>query len=67
MNERNSIPAVLLYYDRAGQLQQAETNAAPFDCDNPLAASHSLAVRRPALVTVGDVAAVLAELRWLES
>ena len=67
MNERNSIPAVLLYYDRDGQLRQAETNAAPFDCDNPLAAASNLALRRPALVTVGDVAATLAELCWLES
>ena len=55
-------PAVLLYFDRAGQLQRAETNASPFDCDSPFLAGGNLAVRRPALVLADDVAAALGEL-----
>ena len=60
-------PAVLLYFDRAGQLQRAETNASPFDCDSPFLAGGNLAARRPALVLADDAPAVLAEMRRRET
>ena len=62
MNAANTVPAALLYYDREGQLQRAETNASPFDCDSPFLAGGNLAARRPALVLADDVPAVLAQL-----
>ena len=60
-------PAVLLYYDRDGQLQRAETNAAPFDCDSAFHAADNLAAGKPALVLADDVDAVLAEMRRRET
>ena len=60
-------PAVLLYFDRAGQLQRAETNASPFDCDSPFLAGGNLAARRPALVLADDADAALAELARRET
>ena len=63
----DTLPAVLLYYDRGGQLQRAETNASPFDCDSPFLAGGNLAARRPALVLADDAPAVLAELARRET
>ena len=60
-------PAVLLYYDRAGALRRAETNASPFDCDSPSLAGGNLAARRPALVLADDADAALAELARRET
>ena len=60
-------PAVLLYYDRAGALRRAETNASPFDCDSPFLAGGNLAARRPALVLADDADAALAELARRET
>ena len=58
----DTLPAVLLYFDRAGKLQRAETNASPLDCDSPFHAAGNLAAGKPALALAGDEAAVLAEL-----
>ena len=55
-------PAVLLYYDRDGHLQWAETNASPFDCDAVSGALYQLERGRPALVLADDASAVLAQL-----
>jgi len=60
-------PAVLLYYDRDGKLQRAETNASPFDCDSVFLAGGNLAARRPALVLADDADAALAELARRET
>ena len=60
-------PAVLLYFDRAGQLRRAETNASPLDCDSAFLAGGNLAVRRPALVLADDADAALAELARRET
>ena len=60
-------PAVLLYYDRAGHLQWAETNASPFDCDAVSGALYQLERGRPALVLADDAPAVLAELARRET
>ena len=62
MNKYATVPAVLLYYDRDGQLQRAETNAEPFDCDSPFHAAGNLAAGKPALVLADDASAVLAQL-----
>ena len=62
MNAANTVPAVLLYYDRAGVFQRAETNASPFDCDSAFRAGGDLAALRPALVLADDEQAALAEL-----
>jgi hypothetical protein len=59
-------PAVLLYFDRDGALQRAETNASPFDCDAVSGALYQLERGRPALVLADDEAAVLAEMRRRE-
>ena len=59
-------PAVLLYYDRDGHLQWAETNASPFDCDSAFHAADNLAAGKPALVLADDVDAVLAALGRME-
>jgi len=67
VNAANSIPAVLLYYDRAGQLQQAETNADPLDCDAVSGALYQLERGRPALVLADDADAALAELARRET
>lgn len=67
MISTDTLPAVLLYFDRAGKLQRAETNASPFDCDSPFLAGGNLAVRRPALVLADDVDATLAELARRET
>ena len=56
-------PAVLLYFDRDGALQRAETNASPFDCDAVSGALYQLERGRPALVLADDADAMLAELR----
>ena len=53
-------PAVLLYYDRDGHLQWAETNASPFDCDAVSGALYQLERGRPALVLADDLDAVTA-------
>ena len=53
-------PAVLLYYDRDGHLQRAETNASPFDCDAVSGALYQLERGRPAPVLADDLDAVLA-------
>ena len=55
-------PAVLLYFDRDGALQRAETNASPFDCDAVSGALYQLERGRPTLVLAGDADAVLAQL-----
>ena len=60
-------PAVLLYYDRDGHLQWAETNASPFDCDAVSGALYQLERGRPALVLADDAPAVLAEMRRREA
>ena len=60
-------PAVLLYFDRDGALQRAETNASPFDCDSAFLAGGNLAVRRPALVLADDADAALGELARRET
>ena len=60
-------PAVLLYYDRDGHLQWAETNASPFDCDAVSGALYQLERGRPALVLADDAPAVLAEMRRRET
>ena len=60
-------PAVLLYFDRDGQLQRAETNASPFDCDAVSGALYQLERGRPALVLADDAPAVLAEMRRRET
>ena len=56
-------PAVLLYFDRDGKLQCAETNAAERDCDAVSGALHQLERGRPTLVLAGDADAVLDALR----
>ena len=63
----DTLPAVLLYFDRAGQLQRAETNASPFDCDSAFLAGGNLAAHRPALVLADDVDAALAALARRET
>ena len=65
MNAANTAPAVLLYFDRDGHLQRAETNASPFDCDSPFHAAGNLAAGKPALVLADDEDAVTAELAWM--
>ena len=60
-------PAVLLYYDRDGHLQWAETNASPFDCDAVSGALYQLERGRPALVLADDADAALAELARRET
>ena len=67
MNAANTVPAVLLYYDRAGVFQRAETNASPFDCDAVSGALYQLERGRPALVLADDAPAVLAEMRRRET
>ena len=63
----DTAPAVLLYYDRAGALQRAETNTSPFDCDAVSGALYQLERGRPALVLADDAPAVLAEMRRRET
>ena len=63
----DTLPAVLFYYDRAGALRRAETNASPFDCDSVFLAGGNLAARRPALVLADDADAALAELARRET
>lgn len=60
-------PAVLLYFDRDGQLQRAETNASPFDCDAVSGALYQLERGRPALVLADDADAALGELARRET
>ena len=67
MNKYATVPAVLLYYDRDGQLQRAETNAEPFDCDSPFHAAGNLAAGKPALVLADDADAALGELARRET
>ena len=67
MNAANTVPAVLLYYDRDGHLQRAETNASPFDCDAVSGALYQLERGRPALVLADDADAALAELARREA
>ena len=67
MNAANTVPAVLLYYDRDGHLQWAETNASPFDCDSVFLAGGNLAAGKPALVLADDADAALAELARRET
>ena len=63
MTPADLVPAVLFYYDRAGKLQRAETNAEPLDCDAVSGALYQLERGRPTLVLAGDADAVLAALR----
>lgn len=57
------IPAVLFYYDRGGQLREAETRSAEQDCDAVSGAVYQLERGRPALALAEDAAAVRAALR----
>ena len=63
----DTAPAVLLYYDRAGALQRAETNTSPFDCDAVSGALYQLERGRPALVLADDADAALGELARRET
>ena len=67
MTPADLVPAVLFYYDRAGKLQRAETNAEPLDCDAVSGALYQLERGRPTLVLAGDADAALAELARRET
>lgn len=63
MNAATLIPAVLFYYDRDGQLREAETRAAEQDCDAVSGAALLIGGGRPAMVRVEAAAAVRDTLR----